>query len=72
MLHYNPRHVSSINMPIFRRTNCIITVWLQKRASKLRHAYIACLVITELENAYCAVRPESLHKTDTFRLEGLK
>jgi hypothetical protein len=26
MLHYNPRHVSSINMPIFRRTNFIITV----------------------------------------------
>ena len=25
MLHYNPRHVSSINMPIFRRINCIIT-----------------------------------------------
>ena len=25
MLHYNPRHVSSINIPIFRRTNCIIT-----------------------------------------------
>ena len=25
MLHYNPRHDSSINMPIFRRTNCIIT-----------------------------------------------
>jgi hypothetical protein len=25
MLHYNPRYVSSINMPIFRRTNCIIT-----------------------------------------------
>ena len=25
MLHYNPRHVSSINMHIFRRTNCIIT-----------------------------------------------
>jgi hypothetical protein len=24
MLHYNPRHVSSINMSIFRRTNCII------------------------------------------------
>jgi len=21
----NPRHVSSINMPIFKRTNCIIT-----------------------------------------------
>ena len=25
MLYYNPRHVSSIDMPIFRRTNCIIT-----------------------------------------------
>ena len=25
MLHYNPQHVSGINMPIFRRTNCIIT-----------------------------------------------
>ena len=25
MLHYNPRHVSSINIPIFRWTNCIIT-----------------------------------------------
>ena len=25
MLHYNPRHVLSINMPIFRRTNFIIT-----------------------------------------------
>ena len=25
MLYYNPRHVSNINMPIFRRTNRIIT-----------------------------------------------
>jgi len=25
MLHYNPLHVSNINMPIFSRTNCIIT-----------------------------------------------
>jgi hypothetical protein len=25
MLHYYPRHVSSINMPIFRRKNCILT-----------------------------------------------
>ena len=25
MLRYNPRHVSSINMPIFRRTNFINT-----------------------------------------------
>ena len=25
MLHYNPRHVSSSTMLIFRKTNCIIT-----------------------------------------------
>jgi hypothetical protein len=25
MLQYYPRHVSGINTPIFRRTNCIIT-----------------------------------------------
>ena len=25
MLHCNPRHVSSVNMPIFRMVNCIIT-----------------------------------------------
>jgi hypothetical protein len=25
MLHYNPRHISSINMPLFMRTNRIIT-----------------------------------------------
>ena len=25
MLHYNPQHVSSIALLIFRRTNCIIT-----------------------------------------------
>jgi hypothetical protein len=25
MLHYDPRHVSSITMLIFRRSNCIIT-----------------------------------------------
>ena len=25
MLNYNPRHVLSINMPIIRRANCIIT-----------------------------------------------
>ena len=25
MSHYNPRHVSSSSMLIFRRTNCIIT-----------------------------------------------
>jgi len=53
MLHYNPRHVSSINMSIFRRTNFIITasgiVTLCKRlerASNLRYTYNACTVVT--------------------------
>ena len=27
MLHYYPQHVSSINMPIFRRKNCIHTAF---------------------------------------------
>jgi len=39
MLHYNPRHVSSINILIFRRTNCIITasgiITLRKRHTVL-------------------------------------
>jgi len=26
MLHYNPQHVSSSTLHIFRRTNCIVTV----------------------------------------------
>ena len=44
MLHYNRRRVSNINMPIFRRTNCIITTsgiivlckWLYSVADKSR------------------------------------
>jgi hypothetical protein len=27
MLHYNPRHASSSNMPVFTRTTCIITAY---------------------------------------------
>ena len=33
MLHYNPRHVSSSTMLIFRRTNCIITAFFQWESS---------------------------------------
>jgi len=43
MLHHHPRHVSSINMPIFRRTNCIITasdiVTLCKRLYSILRVY---------------------------------
>ena len=38
MLHYNPRHVSRINMPIFRRTNCIITATSIVTFSKLLYS----------------------------------
>ena len=47
MLHYNPRYVSIINMPIFRRTNCIITasniVTLCKRLYSIHLAYCTVL-----------------------------
>ena len=52
MLHYNPRHVSSINMPIFRWTNCIITAsgivtlckWLYTMQQRTR----LCALCTQL------------------------
>ena len=65
MLHYNPRHVSSINVPIFRRKNCIITasaiVTLCKRLysmpdeSRLQFALIQHTVLycTESDDTRC-------------------
>ena len=57
MLHYNPRHVSSINMPIFRRTNCIITasgvVTLCKRLYSMPDESRLCRVFSH--PAYCTV-----------------
>ena len=65
MLHYNPRHVSSINMLIFRRTNSIITasgiVILCKRlyimpderrlqSALIRHTVLYC---TESDDTKC-------------------
>ena len=57
LLHYYPRHVSSINMPIFRRKNCIHTALNQ------------CTVqmFTEIEDTRCCVNtnfpPEDGHVT---------
>jgi len=45
MLRYNPRHVSSINMPIFRRTNCITTVSGIVTLCN-RHTVLYCTVLT--------------------------
>ena len=77
MLHYYPRHVSSINMPIFRRKNCIHTasviVALCKRLritpveSRLQSALNRCTMqpFTESEDTRCCVNtifpPEDGH-----------
>ena len=57
MLHYNPRNVSSIKMPIFRRTNCIITasgiVTLCKRLNSMSDESRLCRVCSH--PAYCTV-----------------
>ena len=63
MLHYNPRHVSSINMPIFRRKNSIITasgiVTLCKRLYSMPDESILILIrhtvqpFTESDDTRC-------------------
>ena len=73
MLHYNPRNVSSINMPIFSRTNFIITasgiVTLCKRlyGTALQSAVIRLTLLCSTESDYtrCCVNkicpPEDEH-----------
>ena len=76
LLHYYPRHVSSINMPIFRRENCFHTASgifaLCKRLhstlveSGLQSALNQCTVqTTESEDTRCCVNtifpPEDRH-----------
>ena len=74
MLHYNPRHVSGINMPIFRRTNCIITAFgiitLCKRLystpveSRLSLLSTGILYCTESDDTRCCdnkICPEDGH-----------
>ena len=77
MLHYYPLHVSSINMPIFRRKNCIHTesgiVALSKRLQNkpveigLQSALNRCIVqpFTESDDSSCCVNticpPEDGH-----------
>ena len=50
MLHYYPRHISSINMPIFRRTNCIHTASGIVALCKLLHS-------TPVESRLKSVQP---------------
>ena len=61
MLHYNSRHVSSINMPIFRRTNCIITAsgiltlckWLYSMPDESRLIRHSVQLFTESDDTRC-------------------
>ena len=58
MLQYYPRHVSSINMPIFRRTNCIHAasgiVALCKRLYSTVHRLRADCTAVRSQPVYCA------------------
>jgi hypothetical protein len=64
MLHYYPRHVSSINMPIFRRKNCIHTasgiVTLCKRLHSTPVESRLCS-----QPVYCDVHKETKKKSWT-------
>jgi hypothetical protein len=65
MLHYNPRHVSSINMPIFRKTNCVITASGIVTLCKRLHSMPICSAVCS-HPAYCiAVYKTSLLPTIT-------
>ena len=62
LLHYYPRHVSSINMPIFRRKNCIHTAsGIFALCKRLRNTLVEsvyqCTVqtFTESEDTRCRV-----------------
>ena len=61
LLHYYPRHISSINMPIFRRKNCIHTASgifaLCKRLHSTQYTSVLCTVqtFTENEDTRCCV-----------------
>ena len=61
ILHYNPRHISSIEIPIFRRTNCIITasgiVTLCKRLYSMPDEIRLCIFCYTrwMRYSYCAL-----------------
>jgi len=73
LLHYYPRHVSSINMPIFRRKNCIRTasgtfaVCKHLHSTLVESALNQCTVqtFTESEDTRCCANtifpPEDGH-----------
>ena len=61
LLRYYPRHVSSINMPIFRRKNCIHT-------SSGIFALCKRLPSTLVESGLLAVRSQPVYCADVYLL----
>ena len=51
MLHYYPRHVSSINMPIIRRKNCIHTAsGIVAVCKRLHSALVQSRLVSQLSS----------------------
>ena len=66
MLHYYPRHVSTINMPIFRRTNCILAAsGIVALCKRLHSTQCTVQTFTESDETKCYVNtifpPEDGH-----------
>jgi hypothetical protein len=61
MLYYNPRHVSGINMPIFRRKNCIIT------ASGILHFTVQKVTIPDVVITQFVLLKMDILMLETFR-----
>jgi len=54
-------------------TEFVCFIWISEKTANFAYQKIKRLVfITEVKGVYCAVRAESLYKTDKFRLSKVK
>ena len=65
LLHYYPRHVSSINMPIFRRKNCIHTASGIFALCKRLHS---TLVESRLQSSTCKYVSEKFSDSGKYEI----
>ena len=76
LLHYYPRHVSSINMPIFRRKNCIHTASgifaLELGERSYINTYAASYLNNQGLNNSCLKSPASTLVDLTFQSRALR
>jgi len=71
LLHYYPRHVSNINMPIFRRKNCIHTA-SGIFALKIRCVLFALTTAPIENNGVNWCRSQSKQDTSNFQSEDTR